>query len=222
MILACEGSKNLTLDLEGGTMFKKTLVVGLLGISLLALVGTEVSAAVCLLKNAENECKFWSSSVDCELTLTGVGTGATTAVCLVSDTTTWLVVCENNGGNLPSGINTVYFSADISGSYDLVEGDVDKTGKAHVTAHAEADAQLLADLVAAGACPNTNYTATGAVPCSMKVTAQEYENGCLTSEADFYCELPNCETLTYDEITGKFESSQYTCMRTATRKLSCP
>jgi hypothetical protein len=201
-------------------MGKRTWIIGLLGICLIALVGKDASANVCIFK-VGSTCIMWSGSVECQIDMSGVHPG-TTAVCSASGESTWLVACVNHGGNFPPGINLVSWEATLQGEYTLEEGDVERNGRANVTAFANPEPQFLIDLVEAGACPNPNYSAVAAVPCSMEVTIQEYdENNCLDSDATYFCELPDCETLGYDEVTMEFERRQYDCMRLDTNNYKC-
>lgn len=211
--------KHEHLDKEG-TVKKRTWLIGIMVIFLMALVGKDASARVCVAKIGST-CVLWSGSVECNVTGAG-GHPGWTAECTVAGESSWLVACVNNGGNYPPGINLVEVDGVLSGTVGIDE--VERNGRYSVTAFAEPSVQFLLDLVTTyDACPNTNYEAVDAVPCTMTVTISEYdENHCLESDAEYFCMLPDCETLEFDPITLTFERRQYECSRTDTNNYSCP
>jgi hypothetical protein len=198
-------------------MVKRVLLIGLLGVSLIALIGNEVSARVCILKNSDGSCKYWSGSVECEISATGVGNvtqDPVTLACTATGTDNWIIACGNNGSNIwtAPGINVINFSGQLSGLYELTVYDVDQNGRAYGTAYATIDNTTSDDLIAAGACPNSNWSVVDAVPCTMEVTDKQLNaDNCVTSDATYSCTLPSCETLSWDSGTQMFERRQYDC-----------
>lgn len=210
-------------------MVKRMLLVGLLGISLVALIGNEASARVCVVKNADGSCKYWSGSVECGIGATGIGNVVQDPVylgCYVTATETmWAVACGNPGSNewTSPGINLVLFDGTIDGTYQLTEGDVDRNGNAYANVIAYTDSGIKEAIREAGACPNENWIVIDAVPCDMTVRDVQLDaNKCVTADAYYSCTLPQCGTLQWDANAQKFERRQYECTKLSTHTYKCP
>ncbi|MEW6571834.1 MAG: hypothetical protein AB1390_11820 [Nitrospirota bacterium] len=199
-------------------MFKK-IMIGLLGMCLMALLVTEANSAVCIAK-VGGRCVAWSGTIECGIDASGLGNCIDNPVflgCIAHGNSNWVVACGNPGSNnwTAPGINVFYFDGTLSGQILVDPSMCDKNGNAFATVYAEASQSFLDGLVLAGACPNPNWIARDAVPCAMTLTDQEIdENGCVVADATFDCTLPNCETLGWDVDTQKFERRQYDCVRT--------
>jgi hypothetical protein len=218
-----------------GDMVKRVLLIGLLGMSLLALVGTEASARVCVLKSAIGACLVWTGSIECGISATGVGSVLQDPVilaCTATGTDQWAVACGNPGENTwtAPGVNLVTFSGIVSGEYQLQEYDVDRNGRAYGYAVAAPSLSLLTAIRDAGACPNLNWTVMDAVPCTMQVRDMQLDaDGCITSDATYSCSLDNpdtieneCGTLGWNTETQTFERRQYECTQISTNTYKIP
>jgi hypothetical protein len=208
-------------------MVKKTLFIVLLGIGMTALVGNEASARICVAK-VGGYCVVWSGSIECGISATGVGNvlqDPVTLACTATGTDQWAVACGNSGSNTwtSPGINLVTFSGTVSGEYQLTIYDVDRNGRAYGYAVAKPSDSLLTAIVDAGACPNLNWTAIDAVPCTMQVRDMQLDAAdCITSDAYYNCTLPSCGTLNWDTNTQMFERRQYECTQTGTNTYKIP
>jgi hypothetical protein len=213
-------------------MVKKALVIGLLGISILALVWSEASAKVCVVKGAGGACLLWSGSLECGIVATGVGNVIKDPVALgceasATDLKQWVVGCGNPGSNtlMAPGVNTVYFEGGLSGEMQLLPEQVDKNGKATVSVFAKPSSGLLDAIQEANPdiCPNPNWSVNDAVPCDVHLRDVELdENNCVTADAYFDCYLPDCSTLDIDRKTKSFERRQYICSQTSTQTYRIP
>lgn len=205
-------------------MVKKVLLIGLLGVSLMVLIGNEASARVCVVKNADGSCKLWSGSLECGIGATGLGNVAANPTYLscegdTSGVVDWVVGCGNPGSNnlMAPGVNTVSISATLTGTVQVLPEQVDRNGKAYVSVFARPDQDLLANIQALypEICPNANWIVTDAVPCLVNLTdSQIDENNCITADATFSCFLPSCNTLGIDKKTKRFERREFICTQT--------
>ena len=101
--------------------------------------------------------------------------------------------------------------------------NVDKNGNAYLTVIAKPGTGLLQALDDAGACPNPNWSAIDAVPCTMTLRDVQLDYaGCVTADAFYDCALPQCETLGWDSVAQKFERRQYECVQTSTHTYRTP
>src|SRR5205823_862232 len=104
---------------EEDIMFKKLVMVGLLGICVASL-RTEARASVCLAKLG-GTCVMWSGSVECDIVADQVGSvnNHPKVDCDANHPTTGVVACSNGGkkANLSPGIQLVH--VDLSGSTDF-------------------------------------------------------------------------------------------------------
>jgi hypothetical protein len=205
----------------------KKVILGILGISLILMLGTAADAAVCV-KKLGGTCLMWTGSVICGIDASGLGNcfnDPTFLACSATGTGEWVVACGNPGANqwTAPGINTAYFEGTVSGQTLVTPEMCDSNGNAYVFVTAKASPELLADAVAAGACPNDNWTAIDAVPCSVEVKDYELdENDCKLADATFACALPNCSTLGWDSVHNSFEQRQYNCTRTSYNRYKTP
>src|SRR5947208_4492569 len=202
-------------------MFKKLVMIGLLGICVASL-RTEAIAMVCLAKLG-GTCVQWSGSVECDIVADQVGSVSNhpKVDCDSNHPTTGIMACSNGGkkANLSPGIQLVF--VDLSGSTEfdssattpILKGDI-KNGEANVVAIASLSSTQLAQLDQF--CPNPqNWDAVGFVPCETDVhIALRNDSGTL-DEVTYHCSLPQCDTLGivgFDN-TGKFhfERRQYEC-----------
>jgi hypothetical protein len=205
-------------------MLKKLLLIGLLCIGVLALVVPQAPAKVCV-AYYKNKCVLWSGSLECTVGATGLGDCSGDTLSCRASGTEWAVICGNPGTNIwcAPGINIVELGADVTGSYEVTPADCVDNGKAEVTIYAQPSQDLKDQLLAAGACPNQGWSVLDAVPCATILTDQQFdEDGCLVSEADLYCELPDCGTLTYTCDPPSFERRQYDCETIDTRNYPKP
>ena len=209
-------------------MVKRTLLICLLGISLTALVGNEASARVCVMRSPTGACLVWSGSIECGIGATGVGNvlqDPVTLSCTATGTDQWAVACGNPGSNTwtAPGINLVTFSGTVSGEYQLTPADVNRNGQAYGYAVAKPSDSLLSAIHDAGACPNLNWIAIDAVPCTMQVRDMQLDAlGCITSDAYYNCTLPDCGTLGWNTSTQMFERRQYVCTQISTNNYRIP
>ncbi len=191
-------------------MLKSLLMIGLLSMSTVALLGTEANARVCLLSQG-GSCIFWSGSVECDLTATGVGDikhDPKSLGCNINSTGTGLLLCGNPGAhhNAAPGIQVVTVPESF-GSTTAIK-NVDKNGKASATVITSPDLTSLNSF-----CPNTNWVALDYVPCTPSIDAALLDQDGTLDSATYSCTLPSCETLGYDPNTLKFERRQYECTR---------
>ena len=227
-------------------MFKRLLLVILLGIGLILPFATEAPGVVCPSGYKKACCRNYggsiictccakvTSSVKCFVQAAGLGNcydNPTWLGCEVTGTGYYAVACGNPGTNYweAPGIQIIYFPGGVIGDYVLVDPwDCDEHGNALVEIHAVPSGTLLRALENAGACQNEGktgreqWTARDAVPCTMEARDYEIdENGC-TSEAVWSCELPDCENLKWDKRARSFEEKLYNCVRTGTIRHNCP
>jgi hypothetical protein len=170
----------------------------------------------------------WTGSIECGISATGIGNVINDPVslgCIASGTSQWVVACGNPGSNgwTAPGVNVVNFDGTLSNSYQLTPADVGENGRAYVNVTALPDEVLLFDLTQQGACPNLNWSAIDAAPCSMTLIDQQLDaTGCVTAEAVFNCSLPECETLGWDAAAQKFERRQYQCTQLSSSSYKTP
>ncbi len=209
-------------------MYKK-IIIGMLCMCLMVMIlATKADAYGVCLKKIGGTCLLWSGSVVCGVDASGLGNcidNPTYLACSADGSGAWVVACGNPGSNqwTSPGINVAYFNGTVSGQTLVTPSMCDSNGNAYAVVTAEPSADLLAAAVAAGACPNNNWTAIDAVPCSM--TAKDYitdTNGCILADATFTCTLPNCNTLGWDAVNQKFEQRQYDCTRTSYNRYKTP
>lgn len=209
-------------------MVKRTLFIVLLGISLTALVGNEVSEGAVCKYYVNGACRFWSGSVECGIGANGLGNVANDCValaCTITGTGMWAVACGNPGSNdwTAPGINVVEFDGgSLGGTVLLDQEDVDRNGRAYLNVTAAPTPGLLEAITELGACPNTNWSVIDAVPCTMTVRDVQLENGCITADAWYECTLPECATLAWDPNTLTFERRQYECTQTLKNTFKTP
>jgi hypothetical protein len=212
---------------RGRVMAKRMLLVGLLGISLIALIGNEALAACCILRYSSGSCKVWSSSVGVQINASGLGNvsknDAYFAFTAETGPTSWVLACGNHGSkkNIAPGVNLVYADESISEAVPISKTDVDRNGLAIKTLVGTPDLAPFYGLEES-VCPNPNWEIVNAVPCNINTLTdkiwQVVQGGtndgklCETGTATFNnCYLPDCETLTIDKTTGHFEYREYVC-----------
>jgi hypothetical protein len=211
-------------------MRKRSLLLGVLCISLIVAFGGETFAAgVCVYRNPiTGKCKIWSSSVECGITANGLGNvtkdpkflGCTVmALPDTSAATTYastpiqgLVYCGNPGKeNHPApGIQPCAFYGDFSDFTPVRKGDLDRNGVAYVTTIASLDTTQLSDLNAC--CPNPQWVAIDFVPTECYVEFDLLDAyDVLLDTATYHCVLPDPETLGWDKKAQKPERREYDC-----------
>jgi hypothetical protein len=205
----------------------KRIMIGLLSICLLALLVSGADAAVCV-KKIGSTCVMWSGTVICGIDVSGLGNcidDPRYLGCSAQGSGSWVVACGNPGTNnwTAPGVNVVNFDGAISGETLVEPSMCDANGNAFVEVTATISQEMKDALLAAGACPNTNWVVADAVPCTATITDQETDaNDCVIADATFECTLPSCETLGWDIDTQKFERRQYDCVRTSYNRYKTP
>jgi hypothetical protein len=211
---------------RGRVMAKRVLLVCLLGFGLIALIGNE-ALAVCYVRNADGKCLFGTGSILAQINENGLGNVSKNPAYFLFDATTgetpWVLACGNHGSkkNVAPGVNLVYYNETISAQVQILKADVDKNGAAIKTVVGEPDLTYF-NTLSGVICPNPNWSVVNAVPCHMDEVIDkvwQYVQGgihdgelCETATATFTdCNLPNCETLGIDRVTGHFEYREYNC-----------
>jgi hypothetical protein len=223
-------------------MIKRVLSVGLLGICLIAFVGNQAFAATvscpssCLVKIfgvLKCTCTSTGGSLICGIQGSGFGNdwqvgGDDTFLGCEASATDWMVLCENNGGNVAVGTSTVKITGTTEGIMEVAPWQVDEKGKVTVEVHSSLDAATLTLLnnYSNEACPGgtgDNWRIKDGVPSSMILTyvAKDAWN-CVMADANFDCELPDYENLDVDPVTKTFEKRIYDCTAGSKHHYSCP
>jgi hypothetical protein len=200
-------------------MVKKVLLVGVLGFSLISLVGNQALAAVtCPVECTRKIGRSIYCTAPCVTaggvwtTLLGFGLGNVfkegdevllgIQVNTVAGTN-FAVVCSNNGGNVAPGASPVpSLEPTSSEAFTIVDATfATKNGRAEVTVHATPTQVVLeyleaqADLAEIDACPNEMWYFSDAVPCQMELMLQQREffnegaETCVTADAVYNCIL---------------------------------
>ncbi len=213
-------------------MFKQ-MMIGLLGISVVAMLGANAFAATCVLRSSSGTCKMWSGSVVGDPIVTDSQGGVNNHPMinfLIHPTGDGVCVCGNSGKKTKAspGIQVV-FPVDLSpappnennfnfaASVAITRDDIEN-GVASVFVEAALnDAQKNA---LGTYCPNTGWSILDCVPCTAVVTITlSNENGPIDG-AVFDCSLPTCSTLQWiDEeqpTRDHFEKEPYTCTLVST------
>lgn len=210
---------------------RNKLFVGLLGIALLLLgtVPASHAAIYCKLRSASGTCLLWSAgSVEADATLYQLGNVNKTPTFLGIDvkptayTTNpdmfrWLAVCGNPGSNswTSPGVNVIDLYAPMQASTMVNPSDVDRNGRAYVSATASLGPEQLASLnTLYGICPNDNWTVIDALPMDMIGTATEYvliSGVCFErSKVQDSCSIDDPGSITWDSASVSFVGN-YTC-----------
>ena len=229
-------------------MFKRLLLIGLLGIGLILPLATEAPGIVCPSGKVKSCCydvggsiKCYccakvTGSIKCFIQASGLGNcldNIRFLGCHVTGTGDYAVACGNPGTKSweSPGIQIVYYpGGEIVGEYVLVEPEqCDDNGNALVEVHAVPSENLFTALENAGACQNEGsngkeqWQVKDAVPCTMEASDMEAdENGCIISEAVWNCELKDCAGLKWDKRARRFEEKVYTCTRIKTIRHNPP
>lgn len=204
---------------------KKIRWIGLLGISLAGMVGTEAMARVCVLKSSSGICKVWSGSLSCEdLNATGVGNvekdpksmGCRGNPIVPGSPMPVVVFCANNGENVAPGVNGILYGS-ISGFATIFPSQVDKNGVAKgINVKASVTAEQLAQLdPICHAVLNENWFAAEAVPIDTLVQVNVIDDATdeIIDQAIFECHLPNPESLGWDKKAKAPERRQFGCVK---------
>jgi hypothetical protein len=197
-------------------MVKRVLLVGLLGIGLIALVANQAWAtASCPLA-----CQYkYKTQILCTCPTTGgiycpiLGTGLGNVfkegeeVYLGCKATTngeedsWVVLCGAPGnGNPAPGANVVPFNGSIENQTLVNATLATKNGKVEVTVHAVPDESLLqaiaaeAEILGIELCNNDNWYLVDAAPCSMTL---EYNQKEVSTDPNGSLQICTTATTTY-------------------------
>jgi hypothetical protein len=199
-------------------MFKQVMISLLVGISVVAILGTEAAAQRC----TGGSC--YSKGVLCE-DISGNGVGNVTkdpkSISIVIEPIgdplpplLGFALCANQGGNKPPGLQPAEFFGDFATITPITPGKVDRNGNfTGVDVLAMLTPNQLATLI--GACPNENYIVTDFVPIGpFQITFELVDGAGEVLATDvMICELPNPETLKISKNTGLPERRQYACFR---------
>ena len=182
-------------------MFRRILLIGLLGISLVTMLGVEAFGLVCppnSIKKCNPTCVMVGTccpycapktgSVDVDVVATQIGNVNKVPVFIGLEVSgikdaegnnvpvPWVVACGNPGKKtwMAPGINLVLFDQDLGAETTALSArEVDKNGVARLPVGVIASEVLKGILTLAGACPNPNWQVIDAVPCQMNAKLQE-------------------------------------------------
>jgi hypothetical protein len=120
-----------------------------------------------------------------------------------------IVWCQNQGGNVAPGVNSVNFTVNFSGSQYIGGSQIDENGKANFGVHAEPSPALLNTVISAAAvCPNANWTVVDFIPQSFTGLLQGFDStGALLTQSVYDCSI-SWSTL---NSLGYRQQSPYTC-----------
>ena len=198
-------------------MFKQVMI-GLLGICVVAILGTEAAAQRIIGGSG------WTKGVSCE-GISGSGAGNVTkdpksVACDIAPTDQsqglpGFVFCHNSGANTPPGIQPANFSGTFGDITPLNPALVDRNGR---FTGAAVIATLTDDQLATlrSACPNQNYDAFDFVPIGpfqLIVELVREATGEVLATDVLICTLPHPETFGFDKKTELPERRQYDCHR---------
>jgi hypothetical protein len=200
----------------------KRIIIGLLGISGAAILGTEAIAGTCVLRSASGTCKIWSGSVEGNIVTDSQGGVQQHPMInmLIHPTGTGLVACANTGKKerTSPGIQLGLVDLTTGENFDFaatvpITRNTITNGVASVTAFAEFSEDQKAALV--DNCPNTGWTVVDALPCDAVVTIQLSNDHGQIDDAILHCTLntstSSCETLEWIQETRAFERREYQC-----------
>ena len=210
-------------------------VFGLFGLGAVAIFSAaqaEAADPVCSLRSSSGSCLFWSGSLNAKLGADKLTGGPNVQYVFFLDVTpktpvgvnpvTGVIACANKGsGNLSPGIQTVLLHDPFPDIYDANAANIGINTSSTTSEVPKYQVTLTTTIDAAfdQYCPNTNWTATDAVPCAAEMNVTLFKNGTLsTLSAPVSCHLDSCETLQIDRtkpfgdpLFGHFVQKPYLC-----------
>ena len=197
-----------------------SVIKPIIAATLAASISAPVLSATCYLRSSSGSCLFWSGSLDCEgISASGLGNvqdGNTAISCQVTSSGVALVFCQNSGGNIGIGANA-FEPGEISGLSEVTPAQVSKNGSTKgLSVKATANLSNPA-FVAACEQQNKNWSPIDVVPVNGNVVVEVVEKNedgeyvGTGNKAEFHCELPNPETLSWDKKQNRPERRQYAC-----------
>ena len=198
-------------------MYKKVILSCVFGISMVAIVGTEAIARVCVLRSSSGTCLYYSGSVECELNADHVNLKDNPELsCTVTPPTSpgsegGLLLCGNPGNKQKpaSGIQVISIPAansppSFGASVGIRKQDIQNGVATVPPIFASPDLSQFNSF-----CPNPGWIVLDYVPCQASIEAKQSDQVGSIDTATFSCTLPNCNTLGY--TNGKFDRRQYEC-----------
>ena len=194
-------------------MLKRLMTIGLLVISVSAMLGTKAIARVCQLRSSSGTCLIWSGSVECDIVANQTDVGSLSKhpeiECANDAPGLACIICKNPGkkGNLSPGIQAICANIPrtFSASTSIQKGNI-QNGTVSVIVDTSPDLSGLNIY-----CPNTGWTVTDYVPCYVNPTVTATNDTGTLDQVTSECVLPDCVdgTLGFDPATGKFNKEQY-------------
>lgn len=200
-------------------MYRKVMLSCVFGISMVAILGTEAVARVCVLRSTSGTCLYYSGSVECDLNADQVGSlkdnpelSCTVTPSTLAGSQGGLLTCGNPGANRKTspGIQVVSVPPSSAPPFfgkntGIRKQDI-QNGVAYVTVTTSPDLSQFISF-----CPNPNWIVLDYVPCQASIEAKQSDTVGPIDTKTFSCTLPNCSTLGFDPVTGEFERRQYQC-----------
>jgi hypothetical protein len=157
-------------------MFKRVkigLVIGLLSVSMVAMLGTEANAdhRVCTCADGSGCCFYAPHSIGCHLTAAGAQPNDTLKCTLEAsgeEGYTAIVICQNRGKTAAGGVNTIEFPL-ASASQDVTVSDINN-GIATADVVINVESTAAANAICANNL-NRNWTAKLVIICNPTLTA---------------------------------------------------
>jgi hypothetical protein len=201
-------------------MYRKVMLSCVFAISIVAIVGTEAVARVCVLRSSSGTCLYYSGSVECDLNADQIGplSSEPKLSCIVTPSTLpdseGLLLCGNPGAKKTAspGVQIVHVPGPESPSFIISTWLITKNDIKGGVAYA--DFKTFADLSDFNSfCPNLGWVALDYVPCEATIKAEQSDNISIVDSKTFSCALQSCSTLTYGlTVNGpRFERRPYQC-----------
>src|ERR1043166_3305233 len=194
-------------------MLKRLMTIGLLVISVSAMLETEAGARICTLRSSRGTGLIWSGSVECDIVANQTDVGSLSKhpeiECANHAPGLACIICENPGkkGNLSPGIQAICANIPrtFSASTSIQKGNI-QNGTVSVIVDTSPDLSGLNIY-----CPNTGWIVTDYVPCYVNPTITAMNDTGTLDQVTSQCVLPACVdgTLGFDPATGKFDREQY-------------
>jgi hypothetical protein len=113
--------------------------------------------------------------------------------------------CQNQGGNLAPGANSVSINTNFSATQYIGSDQIDQNGQAPFNVHAEASPSLISP---AAACPNSNWAVVDFIPQAFTGMLQGYDaSGQLLTRSVYDCQI----SWSVLQSLGYHQQSAYTC-----------
>ncbi len=199
----------------------KRFIIGLLGISVAATLGTEAIAATCALRSSSGSCIFWSGSHHADIVTDSQG-GAENKPrvdIVMHPDDSGIAACVNSGKkkNDPSGQNIVIADLttpadffNISCGVAITRNEINGGIASVAVDDCDFSASQLA-VIRDRHCPNTNFTVPDAVMCSFQAIITLSNKFGTQDEVLASCSLLDCETLPFIPATQHFEVRPFDC-----------